>query len=122
MMQILKRSKQYTPPIFADLLLALPDGKMYRVDVEQSGWLKDAEPLLDIVKRAGLIRRGDKEPAVWISMNGKRPQYLSRVIRTINMSGGGSEQARVAGLICGETSVWLHKDGLVEVGPEPSFR
>lgn len=109
-----------TPPVFADLLFTMPDGQMFRVGVEKPGWLKDFEPLLDTITRVGLVLRNKNEPSVWLDVNGDQPRYLSRVLG--NIDDRGDRQVRVAGLICGDTSVWLHRDGLVEVGLEPTFR
>jgi hypothetical protein len=115
-----KKPKTNAPPIFADLVLEMPDGECFRVDVEQPGWLKGLP--LDKARRVGLVHRKDDRIRVWVSVNGERPEYLSRVLGRIEMSGGDHGRVRVAGLLCGETGAWLHEDGLVEVGPEPTIR
>ena len=115
-----KQDNAGTPPIYADLLIETPAGKTYRVDMDAPGWLKEVRPLMDIAPRIGLVLRGNDRPSVWISTNGDTPEYLSRVIGTLSMQGTEHRKTRVAGLICGETSVWLHRDGLVEVQPEPT--
>lgn len=120
MMIFKRKTDPLTPPIFADLLIETPGGPTYCVDVEQSGWLKDVQPVLSVASRVGLVMRGDKKPRVWLSSDGGEPRYLSRVIGKIDDQ--GQRRIRVAGLISGELSVWLHRDGLVEVGSEPTYR
>lgn len=110
-----------TPPVFADLLLEV-GGQQTRIDVEQPGWLQDYGPALQHADRLGLILRGKRQPSVWLAANGTAPEYISRVKGQMAMSGRGQTVIRVAGLLCGATAVWLHRDGLVEVGPEPTFR
>ena len=115
-----RKPDPHTPPIYADLLIETPGGPTYRVDVDQSGWLKEVQPVLSIASRVGLVLRGDKAPRVWLTPNGAEPEYFSRVIGQIDES--GERRIRVAGLFSGDVSVWLHSDGLVEVGPEPTYR
>ena len=115
-----KQDNAGTPPIYADLVIETPGGPTYRVDVEAEGWLKEVRPMMDIASRVGLVLRGKDAPSVWLNVNGDAPEYLSRVIGTLSMQGTEHKQTRVAGLICGETSVWLHRDGLIEVQPEPT--
>ena len=114
-----RKPKPSAPPIFADLVLEVY-GTVMRVDVERDGWLQDVQPLYAIATRAGLILRRSRQPNVWLTPNGAEPRYLSRVVGKID--GAGQCQMRVAGLQCGDVGVWLHSDGLVEVGPEPTFR
>lgn len=109
-----------TPPIFADFVIAFPDGSLYRVDVEKRGWLKDVQYWMDKAARIGLVMRDEQKPRVWVDTNGDTPHYLSRVVGRICSE--GHVRWRVAGVQAGGVSVWLHADGLVEIGPEPSSR
>jgi len=109
-----------TPGIYADLLLEFPDGQIFKVDVEQPGWLAQVQPLFSHARRVGLVMRGEDYARLWLSVNGTEPAYLSRVIGKIDES--GHRRQRVAGLICGDRRAWLHRDGLVEVGMEPTWR
>ena len=105
------------PLVFADLILDSPPSPMLRVDVEQPGWLEPIQPLLNTAERAGLTMRDESRVRVWLRANGSPLRYLSRVVGQIGPE--GHRRWRVAGLQCGDVSVWLHRDGLVEVGPEP---
>jgi len=112
------RTVAVNPPIFADLLVDVK-GQIARLDVEQSGYLEQFQAVLPMASRVGLALR-NKDAAVWVAAgNGRLIQYYSQV--TGEMFGGG-RQARVACLDCGDYQTWLHKDGLVEVGPVPETR
>jgi hypothetical protein len=115
------RRKQKPPPIYADLLLEI-DGQQTRIDVEQPGWLKTYDSVLCRASRIGLALRGRRKANLWIDTNGTKPEYISRVIGRIEMGGGGHVSTRVAGLNCGQVWAWLYRDGLVEIGSEPTLR
>jgi hypothetical protein len=107
------------PPIYADLLLEV-NGEVIHVDVERAGWLKDVQPLYDVATRIGLVMRRRRKPSVWLTVTDGTPQYFSRVNGKIDPS--GHKQVRVACIQCGDVRAWLHRDGLVEVAPEPTYR
>jgi hypothetical protein len=119
-MRFKRNTENGTPPIFADLVLEMPDGQCFYVDTETPGWMKDVP--LSSTARVGLVHRRDKLISVWLETNGNTPRYLSRVIGKIDLDSSNHNRIRVAGLICGDMSVWLHRDGLVEVGNEPTWR
>jgi len=98
----------------------MESGERLRVDVEHHGWAETAKPLLETCKRVGLVMREDNMPRVWLDTDGNA-QYFSRVIGRANMQGGQSKQAiRIACVSSGSVKAWLHYNGLVEVGPEPT--
>jgi len=110
-----QQSRTITPPIFADLLLDLA-GRIVRVDVECPGWLEDTKPLYPHCTRVGLVhRRGGQR--VWLITNGDMPRYFSQVNGQI--SDKGHKLYRTACITDDTTSVWLHDNGTVEIGPEP---
>jgi len=115
------KPKVGAPSVFADLLLEV-NGQQARIDVEQPGWLQDYGPALQCADRLGLILRGKRQPSVWLTVNGAVPEYISRVKGQVAMNGQGQASIRVAGLLCNDMAVWLHRDGLVEIGPEPTYR
>jgi len=121
-MALLKRNQTVAaPPIFADLIMEMPGGPTYRVDVELAGWLKEVQPILECAARVGLAMRNEKRVRVWLSPgNGACPAYMSRVMGVID--GDSHRRTRVSGLQCGDVYAWLHRDGLVEVAEEPEFR
>ena len=105
------------PPMYADLVLDMGTEEI-RVDVDQPGWLEEIQPLYKEATRIGLALK-NKPPAVWLKGDG-RVWYFSRVIGKIGPS--GHRRIRVAGITNSTAAAWLHRDGLVEVGPEPSWR
>jgi hypothetical protein len=115
---MLGRKKHETPPIFADLVVDVAN-EWHRVDVDQPGWQERA-PSLQTAQRVGLALKGEAEPRVWLHCNGNAPGYFSRVLGEIDDR--GMRQVRVAGLRLDRNVIWLHRDGLVEVGPEPTKR
>ena len=119
-MRLKRRPSNESPPIFADLLIETPGGPVYRVDIDTPGWLADTRPIMDVASRIGLILRGKKNPAVWLTTNGGEVEYLSRVKGQIDAF--GERRIRVAGVRCGDGWVWLHSDGWVEVAKEPTYR
>lgn len=112
------RQKDNTPPIYANLLVEIADGILL-VDVEEPGWLAYAEPILASATRIGLTLRNKWEPCVWLRVNGDA-RYFSKVFGRIDQD--GHEQVRVACVESGGVRAWLHRDGVVEVGPEPDLR
>lgn len=115
------KHKSDTPPIYADL--AIQVGNTYGiVDVEYPGWMDEVRRDLRKASRVGLVMRGERVPRLWMSVNGGPPEYFSRVIGTIDEQ--GDKRIRVAALRCGAVTVWLHRDGTVELADEPtvSFR
>lgn len=116
---MLFKRKLETPPIFADLVIEL-NGQWARIDVETPGWAAQARNAIASADRVGLVMRGEKEPRIWLTVNGSAPRYFSRVIGKINDA--SQRQVRVACLQTDSGHIWLHRDGVVEVQPEPSFR
>ena len=114
-----RRLETPPPPIYADLVLEI-DGQTTVIDVEIPRWLDDVRPLYKKAMRVGLKMRKRRKPSVWLAVNGAEPEYLSRVIGQFDDM--GHRRIRVAGLICGDTAVWLHRDGVVEVQEQPSWR
>jgi len=110
------RTVAVNPPIFADLVVEF-NGQTVRLDVEQPGYLEQFHDVLPLASRVGLALRG-KDVAVWVAANGHGPRYYSQVIG--EMFGDSDNQVRVACLDCEDYQTWLHKDGLVEVGPAPT--
>jgi hypothetical protein len=118
-----RRKVSGSPPIFANLVVEMPDRLCFHVDVESPGWLSDVvRAALRQCKRVGLAMRGDGVVRVWLAANDGSAEYLSRVLGRVAMDGSEHERVRVAGLRCNGTSAWLHRDGLVEVAPEPTWR
>lgn len=113
-----RKSRTVNPPIFADLVIEA-NGQQARLDVEQHGYLEQYQALAPLASRVGLALRG-KSVAVWVAVNGIAPRYYSQVVGQIG--DGGREEVRVACLDCGDYQAWLHKDGIVEIGPEPTVR
>lgn len=111
------RKATVNPPIFADLLVET-SGQVARLNVEQSGYLEQFQAILPLASRVGLALR-NKDAAVWVAVNGSAPHYYSQVSGELF---GGQRQTRVACLDCGDYQTWLHKDGLVEIGPVPTVR
>lgn len=121
-----KRKDEPPPPIFADLLIKTPKRRAL-IDVEQPGWLTGAQPLLERATHLGLVTRKDRRVAVWLTVDGEAT-YFSKVYGTLDVqSGERGEQRRVAcvGSLSadkagGSVYAWLHSDGRVDVGPEPT--
>ena len=106
-----------TPPVFADLVLDMSPDPMLRVDVERPGWLEPIQPLMAKAARVGLTMRDENKVRVWVTTNGDPVRYFTRVVGQIGQD--GHRRWRVAGLLHDGQYVWLHRDGLVEIGPEP---
>jgi len=123
-MMRLRRNNEGSPSIFADLLIETADG-MTRIDPDIEGWLYVAKPLFKKAIRVGLARH-HHQPEVWLAVLGGQPAYFSRVIGQMDMQGGNHKQTRVAAIEVQRGNVdytaWLHDDGTVEVGPEPTVR
>jgi len=110
------RKATVNPPIFADLLVET-NGQVARLNVEQKGYLEQYQTMLPLASRVGLALHG-KDAAVWVAVNGHGPRYYSQVIG--EMFGDNDRQVRVACLDSKDYQTWLHKDGIVEVGPVPT--